>query len=246
MTKRTSRPLNKQPVNPVWRPGRSAALKYLHHASQFVHSPNRKVVVYHRVSGGGQHNPGSFAWQRRMTKEYVKKRGFEVIDTFENVTCGRYFSHRPKLKKAIALARRHGAIVIAPTRDRFVRAIGYRGPHETDVPTRGQYEELLRLADGVPLATILPPGNSPDIVRSVQSHYGQVAARNKGGRPRKKPCSPGEMKARRLKELPLVEELYRQGWTYGEIAEEVGRARSTIQTWVNRHFAVLKAKRRGR
>jgi DNA invertase Pin-like site-specific DNA recombinase len=225
------------PVGSHRRTQPEAALDFISPISEIDPRENPKVVVYYRASGRAQKNSGKFAWQKQLTESYLPENGYEIVGTFEIVICGRHFRYRSALRQAVALARKTGAIVVAATRDRFVRAVGYNGTHQSDRPTLRQYEELCELADGVTLATIIPPETSPEAVRSIQVNGGHQAAGNKGGRPRKKkPCPPGHKKRQREAQLPMALELHQQGYSLSQIANHLGRPRPTIQSWIKKHF----------
>ena len=79
-------------------------------------------------------------------------------------------------------ARRHRC---GASRDRFIRSANFDGRNETDPPTVAEYEQLCRLAGGVPLATLQHPDGP---ARADQIRRGQAAKGNRGGRPRRQPC----------------------------------------------------------
>ena len=83
-------------------------------------------------------------------------------------------------------APRYGAIIVAESTDRYLRHHDYHAD-TTLLPTVGQFEDLKARAQGVTLATVLPPDATKAEVSSHQKKRGQRAKGNKGGRPAKKP-----------------------------------------------------------
>jgi hypothetical protein len=105
-----------------------------------------------------------------------------LVAVFDGVEPSRVQDDRPLLEQAIEEARKLGALLVAPSRCRFIRSRGFDGRNETEAPTIAEYKQLQRMAGDVPLATIYHPDQS---ARSDQIKRGQQAKGHRGGRPLK-------------------------------------------------------------
>lgn len=140
---------------------------------------------------------------------------------------------RPLFVAAIAKARKHGAVVLAETPDRFIRSIDFSTRTNADAqPTKEDFQCLARMAGDVMLATLLVPDVSPQVVRSYQRKRGQWATGRKGGRPKSK--KPGYKKQRRLTTLTKVFWLSKCGFSVRGIAKLLGTPPQTIQDWIRK------------
>ncbi len=131
--------------------------------------------------------------------------------------------HRSQLKLAIECARKHNAILVADTRDRFLRYRGYDGNLETDQPTDSEFKEFVSALDGVIAATFEDPDLPSAEVRSKQIKRGQKF-KSKGGRRRKSTSKENEKmpyKIRREALLEIVFALRDEGWSYRKIARQI-------------------------
>jgi DNA invertase Pin-like site-specific DNA recombinase len=148
---------------------------------------------------------------------------------YDGVETSNIFGNRVILERAIEEARRLGAILVAPSRDRIIRSQCF-GPGKTakvEQPSVHEYEYLLQLANGVVLATLLPPDERG---HSSQVRRGQAAKGRKGGRPRKK--NPGEVKDRRLRLTPLAIKKLSSGMSQRATSAALGIAESTLRGWI--------------
>jgi hypothetical protein len=163
---------------------------------------------------------------RRVAERYQLR----VIDAFRRIESGQDLFGGTMLE-AIEFARKHGAVLLAETVDRFLRHPHFHPVCNPDAQaTEEQLAELAALADGVTLATALDPDATPTEVRAYRSKRGQWAKDNRGGRPKKK--RPGYKKARREALRQTVIELDRDGLAQREIARRTGVPRSTVQNWL--------------
>jgi hypothetical protein len=88
--------------------------------------------------------------------------------------------------RAAARAKDEGAVLLAESTCRFLRAANYN--HKTNrnaKPTTQDFRDLLRLTGNVTLATRLHPDASQHKVRSRQTKRGHKTQGQKGGRPPK-------------------------------------------------------------
>ena len=167
------------------------ASDYLFHLPELL-DDDPQVVLYVRVSTDPQASTGNLREALADAKDRLAEFGITPIKTFSNVEGSRLRDDRPMLEAALAYARRHGAILVAPSRDRFLRGelAGPGCPRHHEFPSVAEYRWLLRLADTVPLATLL----HPDLpARGQQTRRGQAAKGRHGGGDRK----PGYKKRRR-------------------------------------------------
>lgn len=220
-----------RPKVQTYNDGRTCkASHYIARAKVLLSQPNRKVVLWVRVSGREQkrkHNPAD---QEAYLRHKATKRGFAVVGVVLHTGSG-WVIGNPDFLRAVRMARRRGAILLAETTDRFVRHKDYHSDTNFNAQaSESQLAELSRLADGVVLATYLHPDASPARVRRFQSKRGQWAKDNKGGRPLKK--RPGYLKDRKTRLLPRVVKLYEQGHTLREIARRVSVPHTTIRNWL--------------
>jgi hypothetical protein len=115
-------------------------------------------VVYHARSS---------SWSNRESLEAHVMEGRAIIRAMEGATLldvvvkgvepGLIGDHRRRLKRAIAAARRHKAILVAWDVSRFIRPQAYYDGDLEAKPTPAEYAALFTMADGVILATIQPP-----------------------------------------------------------------------------------------
>jgi DNA invertase Pin-like site-specific DNA recombinase len=188
------------------------------------------VVLYCRVSGWAQFRRGNAEDQEAYLRQLLEPLGIEVVEVFKEVGPG-WDLCRSQISEAIASARKHGAVVLAESPDRFLRSEHFHSKENQDaLPTEAQFEELGRLADGVVLATYLPPDATPAEVRSYQRKRGQQIKNRKGGRPPKE--QPGYKTRRREEWLPTVLRLHAKGMSQRGIHRRTKVARTTIQRWL--------------
>lgn len=210
--------------NPRHTPG--VASHYIEHFE-----PNgTPVVLICRVSKPSQEQNGNLAEQVDKALSDLASVGVTPLKTLTGVETSNIFGERTILERAIAFARQNDAILVAPSRDRFLRrhGVGSGITKTNELPRAPEYERLLRMADGVRLATILDPDSYE--ARSEQIKRGQSAKGRRGGRP---PIQePGYTKRRRLNLAPRARELRRKGSSIREIARILGVPPSTIQGWV--------------
>jgi hypothetical protein len=135
------------------------------------------VVLYARVSNRSQKE--NLPAQKRALEAEAKNRNFYVIRGIWEIASGEK-ERRGGFLAAVETAKKYGASIVARDLNRFRR----NKSKERDARlTESEKASLLREADGVPLATVVPPDASEDEVRSYQVKTGQAETGNYGGRP---------------------------------------------------------------
>lgn len=141
--------------------------------------PGLRVVLYCRKSSyERQQRRRNLAEQASDLREEAERLGANVLAIFRCWECSYeldYAVDRSTLVAAAEFARRHRAVLVAETTDRFLRH-----PEINRLPTVSQYEKLRRITGDVALATLVHPD---DDGRSHQTKRGQRAKGRRGGRP---------------------------------------------------------------
>lgn len=134
---------------------------------------------------------------------------------------------RHKLNHAIKLAKQRGAIVVAESADRFLRAHDYNTEKRPNAqPTVWEYERLVEAADGVSLVSILHPDRDWKRVRAHQTR-----------RSLNRPVPSGKKRMLRDELLGEVIALRAAGKSYGEIVRATGVHRTNVRRWIAYHAA---------
>jgi len=205
---------------------RGVASRYISHLTR----PHR-VILYCRVSSQPQRHNGNLQDDINKALTDLRRLHCTVLKVVSGVETSQIFAPRGLLQQAIDLARKqHDTILVSPWRDRIIR---HRGEDYEAQPTVAEYNELIRLAAGVTIATIEHPDSTE--TRSKQTKRGLEA---KGRRPHKP--RPGEFKCRRLAWLPLVAVMATQGMSMRAIAAQLNKRNDgfrpvtpkTIWLWV--------------
>lgn len=134
------------------------ASDYIEHFNDYQRA-RRPVDLYVRESSRKQRYRGNVAEAVADALRQLTARGITPLATFAGVESSHIQEDRPLLEAAIAHARAHGAVLVAPSRCRFIRAREY-GPGATqrcEPPSVAEYRMLARMAAGVALATLLHP-----------------------------------------------------------------------------------------
>jgi len=198
---------------------------YFHSIDQF--QPDQRVVDYGRVSSRQQKK--NLSHQLAKLKVDVEKRGHLSVATVGEIAPGWEY-WRTGFGRAIAIAKEFNAIVVARSIKRFWKS------WDPEWKTRQKglplsvfdMKQLMAEADGVLLATVIPPDAPPKKEKSEETKEGQAATGNKGGHP----VELFPKKAARLKNMPRVLALRKAGKGYGEIGDMLGIPRSTIRDWI--------------
>lgn len=184
------------------------------------------VVLLCRVSTDDQDANRNLDDGTMHAWRHLRAMGCRPVTMDEGVETSNIFSNRTILEQAIEEARRLGAMLVAPSRDRFIRSRSF-GRGQTakgEPPCVHEYEQLIHMAEGVLLATLLPP-DEPS--RSRRIKRGQDAKGRKGGRPRKN--ASGDKKDRRERLKPHAAELLKKGMSQRAVAAVSGIRESTLR-----------------
>ncbi len=162
------------------------ASDYLHYLPDLPEEGRKLVVLYCRVSSPEQERDGNLSDQEDEAIQQLRtmgiRRGHGLVGVVSGVESSRIQDSRPLLERAIAEARKRGAILVTMHRDRLLRSRHFDGTNETEAPTIADYVQLRRMAGDVSLASIRDPDQP---ARSDQVKRGQQAKGNRGGRPLK-------------------------------------------------------------
>lgn len=140
------------------------------------------VVLYCRVSSAKQSRtiPG----QRADLLAAARRAGLTIVGRVTEVG-NASLPRRPRLKRAIELARQRNAFVLAHNPSRYLRHPAF-GPSNFELQPFGHsWVVLAGIANDVTLATITEPEATNREIRSAESVRGQSTSKRRGGRPPK-------------------------------------------------------------
>jgi hypothetical protein len=204
------------------------ASDYIRHLADLARDHHGvEVVLYIRVSGRMQDRRGTLDRQERFCRRRLAEMGCEVVKVYREVGSGWRLAPRDRqgLADAADYARRRGTILVAESVSRLVRSVQYHSvDYPTAQPTKKEYEQLRFITEGVILATIHAPDATPGQERSQQTRRGEPGRRAKRKRRCRADAARLRAKARRLRS---------EGYSLGEIAEELKCTRSSVQGWVS-------------
>ena len=227
-------------------PGRAS--DYIHHLSDLL-EPGKilKVVLYYRVSTETQYRNGNHIDEMNQLIETVKKiEGVQIVAQEKEQDQASALDCRFRFRHLVQMAKEAGAVIVTTCRNRFVRNRRYHPKHiDTHYPTVEQYQALLELAQGVPLATYMDPDASDKETRSFLTKAGQAAKGRRGGRPKKTDNAPGKRKRRKAVLLPMVKRLHEEGLSFRKISNHLkGKSNycdishQTVKNWLsNKRFS---------
>ncbi len=190
------------------------------------------LISFSRASTPGQKR--NLLHQKWDNFERLEDLGFTVLRGIGEISSGSIFdpAKRPKLVRAVELAKKFQATIVFADTDRLIRSSRYSKDNNA-LATNGEFDALMKIFDGVPVATI----QHPDIprkgrngIRSNESKRGQAHRGNSGGRPRK--TRPGDKKRKKEKYIEPVRQLRVQNATYREIEKQLEVPRETARRWM--------------
>lgn len=235
MSKRKKRKRRKSLVENIRRrlvaknPKPARASDYIYHLQELINlGIDLPVILCGRVSTRKQDNDGSLKRQAVRLRKTVEEMGAKnIIDKpLMEVSLGKV--NRSGLESIISLAKELGAIPVFETTDRIIRAKDFcPKTNPTAIPTVEDFEELMRIADGVPLATVLHPDADYREIKSYQSKYEE----KKKDRVLYDKSKPGWTIRRRKKYLPIVLKLRAKGMSYGKIVKATDLPLPLVRSW---------------
>ncbi|QDV87171.1 recombinase family protein [Planctomycetes bacterium TBK1r] len=204
---------------------RSTELKPFRTLADF--EPDTPIVGYCRCSDATK-QAAQLSVRLEHLPEAIEANGYRTPDAMYGelirgfVTVGN-LRRRTELKKAIEHARRIRGIVVAHSVDRFVRpgSTSDRKHNYRARPKPPHYRALMKLADGVPLATLWHPDLTPGEVKRLES---EIGIRRQPGRPKKR----AHLRVSNS-ERSLICFLSRTGESVRGISQRTGIPRPTVQ-----------------
>jgi DNA invertase Pin-like site-specific DNA recombinase len=200
--------------------------------------PGDRVVIFLRVSHHNQRRRGNLNDQEAKLRRAMAKLGVVVVYVYHHVGSG---WDCDAVSSAAAIAREHGAKLVAESVSRFIRHPDYHSKSCPDAQAdAADLQGLRNSAPGVILVTLLHPDASAAEERSFQRKRGQSEKDKKGGRPpkgpaREPPRPPGYKRQRRLEWLAHVLALAREKQAVRAISAETGMAKSTVADWLAKY-----------
>ncbi len=184
-----------------------------------------RVVIFCRVSRREQDRTGNLQKQIAWVRAWLWTHNVVVLAVVWDVASG-WKEERVEFKRAVQLAKKCGAVVVAESMDRFIRSRKFNTKTARDAwPTEHEFASLKEDADGVTLATIFHPNEKWEVVHRHQTIRGYGLR-----------CVAGEKKFRRQAKFAQVIWLWvAWGFTYREIQDEVGICFSTVRDWIARY-----------
>lgn len=188
-----------------------------------AHGPGLRVVLHARES----YRNANLDKQVDALKADVTALGCEVLEVFTEQGAGwQPPENRYSLFRAIAIARKSGAVLVVRDTERLLRPLRFELTKSDDEPlTDLDFSRLLKMLGGIQVASTLAPDASPHEIRSARVRAGQKRSGNKSGRPLSK-----KKKRKRLK--PEALKLFSAGMSQRAISKKLDTPRSTIRRWI--------------
>jgi hypothetical protein len=191
--------------------------------------PERKLIVYNRVSEWSNAGPGKCLLEEKTSAVYRAMRDVTdrpLLAVVQAVEEGKRTKPRRALLRAAEKARKREAIVVTSDLSRLLRAAAYhRGTNHDVWPTPEEFQWLHDYTRGVPLATVELP-----TMTEKERHRQATLRTGKAGRPF---AIPDDVLEQIFEELgPLVPDMRdRDLWLGGsmrEVALRFGVSKTTI------------------
>ncbi|QDT54484.1 hypothetical protein Pan44_25170 [Caulifigura coniformis] len=153
---------------------------FLHHLPALLSlTAVLRIVLYVRVSGRNQARGDNLEHRLQYLRNRLRGLNVENIAEFTEVGSG-WKNERPQLANAITFAREHGAVVVAASMDRFVRHADYNSDRDENfLPAVADFQQLLREAGSVRLATCMHPDATPAEIAKEQTKWNPNTGRPK-------------------------------------------------------------------
>jgi hypothetical protein len=195
--------------------------------------PGDLVVLWCRVSRSEQNRTQKLNRQVLNLRAAVERMGAVVVAVVTHVGPG----WDPEwLVRPTAIAKRHGAALVAEAVSRMVRSHAYHSVNNPEAQANEfELQELRRYTYGVELLTLLDPDATPGEERAYQTKRGQKMSGRVGGRPPKKPA--GYKKERYLQNRVKVRWCVVAGIKGRRLARFLNVPDATARAWVRRFLA---------
>lgn len=203
--------------------------------------PNEKIVLFCRASSK-TNQKNTLPVQVADLKNNIQKMGGIIVDEYQFVDSGKLsFEHiKRHWKKAAKLARKHGAILVAESTDRFIRSNEFTHQNKNAPISVPEFEELAAATIGVRLATYLPPDEKMEIVcRHQAERKKRLGTQKKSGRHRKQRTTQ-ETKS----DIPILKECLKKGDSLRKIEQHHGIPRSTAWRKIKQINQILADEKR--
>ncbi len=214
-------------------PEPARASDYIYHLQELIDlGIDLPVILCGRVSTRKQDNDGSLKRQAFRLRKTVEEMGAKNIidEPLMEVSLGKV--NRSGLESIISLAKELGAIPVFETTDRIIRAKDFcPKTNPTAISTVEDFEELMRIADGVQFATVLHPDADYREIKSYQSKYEE----KKKDRVLYDKSKPGWRKKRRKEYRRKVLKMKKSGMSHNQIAEQLNLPISLVRYWWLKH-----------
>ena len=226
--------LYEPPPSPIGK-----ASDYIAHADDLARKqPGFKAVLWVRESARWKDVEGRLDRQEQYDRDYLQRLGVEVVEVCRVVEAGWHNRQgwnredywtwlkidRRELVKAANLARDLGAVLVARDVTRFLRPYGFTSAKMTGpdgVPTVAEFQQLVELVGGVPLATIIHPDVPLPEVHRQTSEAGLVLKEAKPGRPI----------TDRAKAMKEARRMKADGYSYSKISEHLKVPIPSLHRW---------------
>lgn len=154
--------------------------RILHLPDALVQHASNDVVLYCRTSELTQKYNGSLDRQRNAALQAIRQLGVRLCGLVYGQEYGQMSADRQYLRRAIGLARKQNAILVAADLSRLIRAEAFdRRQNWHAAPTPEEIARLFELAAGVPfLATIQRPDMTPVEMHSLATKRGKPGRRS--------------------------------------------------------------------
>ncbi len=225
------------------RSAAQAPIAEIRHIGTFP--PGTIYVPVSRVSDPDQKRDGNDTNQHAAFVTDVEAHGGKLLEFCKGGYVGRADLDDPDyldwLDAVSKFARENNAVLLAATRNRFIRHYTKDGRVERRPPEPCELKSLSRACRDTPMALLLEPESLPGKEHGFLTRLGQAQKENKGGRPKNsEPESKSELgykKKRREESEPEVWRLYRQGMGIRAIGRALKIDKRTVGRWVGRFLA---------
>jgi DNA invertase Pin-like site-specific DNA recombinase len=195
---------------------------------------SKRVVIWSRVSDRSQ----NVRPQRSDIKRACKSHGVDVIKCVRHVGNGNIWSilkKDSKFRRAVKLARKHDADILAMSTSRVIRHTDREAVRRDRHPDIMDFMRLKKLLRGVRVITVLHPDEKPEVVKAMEVERGLREVEAEGqklGRPPKveEKISTYQFRNRRRKSNENLDKLIKR-----MLADGVERS------WKEWHAEILEA-----